>query len=69
VPVRVLLACISLTAELLMRSKSRPPSLPDSPSVQWPFSSEPFSTVPFSVGPGPQRGCQMAVPVENSISS
>ena len=57
-----MLACISLTAELLMWSNSRPPSLPDSPSVQWPFSREPFSTVPFSVGPGPQRGCQIAVP-------
>lgn len=55
--------CVSDAVEL-MPSKSRSLSAFWSPLMWWPLDSEPFKTVPFSVGPGPQRGCQMAVPVK-----
>lgn len=55
------LTCVSEAVEL-MPSKSRSLSAFWSPLTWWPLESEPLRTVPFSVGPGPQRGCQMAVP-------
>lgn len=53
--------CVSEAVEL-MPSKSRSLSAFCSPLTWWPLDKEPLSTVPFSVGPGPQRGCQIAVP-------
>lgn len=58
--------CVSEAVEL-MPSKSRSLSAFCSPLMWWPLDREPLRTVPFSVGPGPHRGCHIAVPEERKI--